>query len=113
MAGQSETDSAPAGLRAVIRETVIQSAESKYASEFPLRRTKRSISRAFQAAATAVASAHLSSAARSQLTSSVTDDSSSEEASQLDFVREKRCVVSGEKAEWEHLKDYRRTRSSK
>jgi RNA polymerase sigma-70 factor (ECF subfamily) len=91
IAGQSESDSAPAGLRAVIRETVIQSAESKYASEFPLRRTKGSISRAFQAAATAVGSAHLSSAARSQLTSSVTDDSSSEEASPLDFVREKRC----------------------
>jgi RNA polymerase sigma-70 factor (ECF subfamily) len=98
IAGQSESDSAPAGLRAVIRETVIQSAEIKYASEFPLRRTKGSISRAFQAAATAVGSAHLSSAARSQLTSSVTDDSSSEEASPLDFVREKRCVVSGEKS---------------
>ncbi len=40
----------------------------------------------------------MSLAARSQLNSSVSDDSSCEETSQLNFQREKRCVVSGEKS---------------
>ena len=76
----------------------------------PTTQAQSRIPRAFPAAA--AASSYVPLTARSRLTSSVSDDSSCEEAPQLDFLREKQPAVTGEKSRWERLKDYRRTRSS-